>query len=312
MNVDTGNFLSEAAMYTESSNLAILSSVRTQKKSALADQPFHEMTLALQTTLELEQLLGIFSGHLKAVVKHEGYAYTLAKDTIDISSGKSGRHACSYDLLLHDLDLGQLRFTRNKRFSEIDLATIEAYLCRLLFPLRNALQYRQALESAYLDPLTKTRNRGALTCAFQREWELARRHQTPLSVILVDVDHFKRINDLYGHQQGDRVLQRIADCLKQTTRGSDIVFRFGGEEFIILLTNTPEEGAFQLAERIRQTLESLQPVTDSEGPQRVTASFGVATLGVNESKECLLHRADLAMYQAKEHGRNQVCAARVA
>jgi diguanylate cyclase (GGDEF)-like protein len=297
-------------MYTETGNLAILSSVRTNRKSVLADQPFHEMTLALQTTLELEQLLAIFSSHLQEVVKHEGYTYVMDKDGIEVSSRKSGRHACSYDLLLHDLDLGQLRLTRNKRFSELELATVEAYLCRLLFPLRNALQYREAMESAYLDSLTRTRNRGALASVFQREWELARRHQIPLSVILVDVDHFKRINDLFGHQQGDRVLQKVADCLKQTVRGSDIVFRYGGEEFVILLSSTPEDGAFQLAERIRHTLESMVPVTDGDGPQRVTASFGVATLDASESKESLLHRADLAMYEAKERGRNQVCLAR--
>lgn len=295
-------------MYTETGNLAILSSVRTQRKSALTEQPYHEMTLALQTTLDLEQMLDIFSGHLQSAVRHDGYSFTLARDGISVDSGGGGRHACHYDLLLHELDLGQLRLTRNKRFSEMELATVEAYLCRLLFPLRNALQYRRAMESAYLDPLTQTRNRGALNGVFQREWELARRHQTPLSVILVDVDHFKRINDLFGHQQGDQVLQKVAECLKQTTRGSDIVFRYGGEEFVILLSNTPEEGAFQLAERVRHAVEHLQLSDDRA--QRVTASFGVATLDMSESKESLLHRADLAMYNAKQQGRNQVSVAR--
>lgn len=296
-------------MFTETSNLALLSSVRTQKKSALTDQPYHEMTMALQTTLELEQMLDIFSDHLQPVFNHEGYSFTLAKESIEVSAGKRGRHMCSYDLLLHDLDLGQLRFTRNKRFSEMEMATVEAFLCRLLFPLRNALQYRRAMESAFLDPLTQTRNRGALTSSLQREWELARRHQSPLSIILIDVDHFKRINDLFGHQQGDCVLQKVAECLKQTTRGSDIVFRYGGEEFVILLNSTPEVGAFQLAERIRHAIEVMHTKSDGDSSLRVTASFGVATLAANESKESLLRRADQAMYRAKEGGRNQVCAA---
>lgn len=298
-------------MNTKVGQLAILSSVRTEKKSALLDHPYHEMTLALQTTLNVEHLLDLFSVHLQPIIPHSGSSFHNEALAVECYTGKKGRHGCAYTLVIENESLGEWRLTRNKRFAELELATIEAFLCRLLYPLRNALHYRQALQSAYMDPLTKIRNRCALLGTFQREWELSRRHGTPLSVILVDIDHFKKINDSHGHDKGDTVLSLVAACLQDCVRASDVVFRYGGEEFVILLSNTAGSGAFQLAERIRKTLERLACEADIGIPLRVTASFGVATLAPNESKESLLKRSDQAMYRAKHLGRNQVVLAEV-
>lgn len=293
-------------MKPKAGHLAVLSSIRTEKKSALLDHPYHEMILALQTTLNLEHLLDLFSIHLQPVVPHTGSSFQTPTLTPEIRTGKTGRHTCSYNLMLEHENLGEWRLTRNKRFSDLELATIEAFLCRLLYPLRNALQYRHALQSAYLDPLTNTHNRCALQSAFQREWELARRHGAPLSLILLDIDHFKHINDSYGHDRGDAVLTSVAKCVQDNVRASDLVFRYGGEEFIVLLSNTNASGAFHLAERIRRALEKMPCQPDGGVPLRVTASLGVATLAPNESREKLLKRADQAMYRAKHLGRNQV------
>jgi diguanylate cyclase (GGDEF)-like protein len=123
---------------------------------------------------------------------------------------------------------------------------------------------------------------------------------------LLDIDHFKKINDTYGHDKGDAVLRSVATCLQDSVRASDIVFRYGGEEFVVLLSNTAASGAFHLGERIRKALEKLACEADGGAPLRVTASLGVATLAPNESKEKLLKRADQAMYRAKHMGRNQV------
>ena len=293
-------------MNPKNGHLAVLSSVRTEKKGALLDHPYHEMIVALQTTLNIEQLLDIFSVNLQPVVPHSGSIFKNDTLALELRTGKNGRHRCSYHLMLENDHLGEWRLTRDKRFTELELATIEAFLCRLLYPLRNALQYRQAIQSAYIDPLTKTRNRCALQGTFQREWELSRRHGTSLSMILLDIDHFKCVNDTYGHDKGDIVLRLVAACLHDCVRASDIVFRYGGEEFVILLSNTTATGAFHLAERVRKALEKLACETDGAVPLRVTASLGVATLASNESKEMLLKRADRAMYRAKQLGRNQV------
>ncbi|HYE34226.1 GGDEF domain-containing protein [Methylocaldum sp.] len=296
-------------MKNKAGNLAVLSSHKIEKKTALGDhQSYHEMLLALQTTLDIEQLLGLFSEHFKTIVPHSGFGFRNEKLGIELSMGKKGRHACIYNLELENEPLGEWRMSRDQRFSELDLVRIEALLCRLLYPLRNGLRYREALCYAHTDQLTQTGNRAALLNALQRELELARRYGTPLSIILFDIDHFKSINDSFGHDAGDAVLRSVARSIKDTVRGSDILFRYGGEEFVILLSNTPKDGAVNLAERIRSTVETLS-CGIGDMTLRVTLSLGVATLIPAETHLDLLRRADQVMYTAKRGGRNQVAVA---
>lgn len=296
-------------MRTKADKLAVLAPVRAERNKAVIEQPFYELVYALQTTLDIEQLLEAFSLHLAGAVPHDTWHYSQIEQGLQLSGGDSGAHSCSYQLRLEDQDLGEWRAARDFPFSDTELATVEAYLCRLVFPLRNALLYRKALDSAYLDPLTRTRNRGALYSSLQREWELARRHGQPLSVIMLDVDHFKAVNDTYGHAIGDAVLKQVAECITHCVRASDIVFRYGGEEFLVLLSNTPQDGAVHLAERIRHDLARQTHVACDGTPLRVTASLGVATLYEGDSKELLLTHADQALYRAKRGGRNRVEAA---
>ncbi|QSA98218.1 GGDEF domain-containing protein [Methylococcus sp. EFPC2] len=293
-------------MNSKNGNLAVLSHIRTEKKIELLDHPLHEMTLALQTTLQVDELLDLFSIHLQPAVAHDSYVFFGKIVDLEWRAGKGGRHTCAYTLTLENDVLGEIRLARAKRYSETELATIEAYLCRILYPLRNALLYRQALQSAYVDPLTNTRNRTALLGTFRREWKLASRHGSPLSVIMLDIDHFKSVNDNHGHDAGDAVLKAIAGAIKDSVRDSDIVFRYGGEEFVILLSNTAEDGAALLAERIRSSLESTLVRVGTQPPLRLTASMGVATLTAGEGQDDLLKRADQAMYKAKSMGRNRV------
>jgi diguanylate cyclase (GGDEF)-like protein len=290
--------------------LALVPGADKPLQNRIADQSHHDLLLALQTTLDVERLLELFSEHLRAAVPHTNYAFLSENAGLELKFGKRDRHMCSYRLLLETETLGEWRMSRSRRFSESELAMAEACLCRLLFPLRNALLYRRALLAAHTDPLTGLRNRAALSSDFQREWEFAKRHRKPLSVIMVDIDHFKRINDEHGHARGDEVLRQVAACLKETTRASDFVFRYGGEEFVALLGDTDAGGALQLAERIRFALEnSAFRARDGEFP-RVTASLGVATYtGQDENQETLLKRADQALYRAKNLGRNRVEAA---
>lgn len=289
-------------------NLAALPSQKIEKKTALGDGSYYEMVLALQTTLDIEQLLGLFSTHLKTIVPHSGLRFCNEKLGIELSLGKKGRHVCAYNLELEGESLGEWRMSRDRRFSEPELARVEALLCRLIYPLRNGLKYREALSHAHTDQLTQTGNRAALLDSLQRELELARRYATPLSVILLDVDHFKSINDNFGHDTGDAVLRSVAQSIKDSVRGSDILFRYGGEEFVILLSNTTKDGAVNLAERIRNTVEGTFCGVRDSGV-RVTLSLGVATLISGETHLDLLRRADQAMYQAKRGGRNRVAAA---
>jgi diguanylate cyclase (GGDEF)-like protein len=149
-------------------------------------------------------------------------------------------------------------------------------------------------------------NRRAFLDSTNREVARAKRYNDKLSVVLLDVDHFKHINDRRGHAAGDVVLSAVGKLLGGTVRNCDIVARWGGEEFVIVLPSTPLEGAELVAERIREQLEAAKIHDGSEELIPVTASFGVATYAGSETLEQVIDRADRAMYLAKSGGRNRV------
>lgn len=135
------------------------------------------------------------------------------------------------------------------------------------------------------------------------------RTRQPLSLVMVDLDHFKQVNDTVGHGGGDQALTHVAQCLRDTCRAMDLAVRYGGEEFVVLLPNTTRAEAVELAERIRHTLERT-PFTLKDGRSlRLTASLGVASEpGRPDSSLDIVQRADAALYRAKGGGRNRVCA----
>jgi diguanylate cyclase (GGDEF)-like protein len=262
------------------------------------------LTTALQTTLDLEQLLRIFSETVQETVPHQGVTYRNDERRFVLAVGHTARHHCSYRLNLLGTELGEVAMSRNKRFSEQDLAQIEYLLCALVYPLRNALHYRDALAAAHRDPLTGIGNRTALESTLDREIALARRHSQPLSLIVIDIDLFKQVNDHHGHTIGDAVLRTVARTMNEVLRGDDLLFRFGGEEFVALLRGTPLDGAAVVAERLRAAVAST--TCPCEGRDiKVTVSLGVATLHEDDG-DTLFDRADHALYQAKQQGRNRV------
>ncbi|MBP5858370.1 diguanylate cyclase [Marivibrio halodurans] len=163
---------------------------------------------------------------------------------------------------------------------------------------------RQLQELSITDRLTGLFNRLKLDSAFADELERRKRYHNALSVILFDVDHFKRVNDIHGHQAGDRVLSDIATLLRTSVRQVDIPGRWGGEEFLVICPETTLEGAMVLAEKLRGAIAAH----DFGEIGQVTSSFGVACHDVDESEDSLLARADRALYRAKEDGRNRVMA----
>lgn len=163
-------------------------------------------------------------------------------------------------------------------------------------------------ELADTDSLTGLVNRRKFTELVAHDIGLARRHGHALSLILFDLDHFKQINDVYGHAAGDAVLAEVARKCLETVRQTDIVARWGGEEFAVLMPETDQEGARLMARRLREILRELRPLDDQA--VRTTASFGVAELGGDgsgESFERLAARADACLYRAKREGRDRVC-----
>ena len=165
------------------------------------------------------------------------------------------------------------------------------------------------LDQSTRDPLTGLGNRGATLTELQNRFDLSRRHERPLSVAMCDLDHFKDINDTYGHGAGDVVLAAFGERVRQNLRGTDLAGRIGGEEFLLILPETDMEGALLLAERLRAAIGD-SPYHLSTGPIQVTCSLGVAER-ILEDRDggSLLGRVDGALYMAKRQGRNLVVAA---
>jgi len=173
------------------------------------------------------------------------------------------------------------------------------------------LQTRKAEARSRQDSLTGLSNRAALEEFLSRQIESCRTGVEPLSLLIVDIDHFKRVNDRHGHLAGDQILRSVAATLQKCFRPRDLVARYGGEEFVVVLPETPHAGAVVAAERCRKAIESLMDESSDGTPIRVTASFGCVTAfpGDPMSPQSLVAAADQALYQAKNSGRNRVCSA---
>jgi two-component system cell cycle response regulator len=168
---------------------------------------------------------------------------------------------------------------------------------------------KQLYESSVRDPLTGAFNRHYFSSQLMSELAYAARHETPLSVVLLDIDFFKKVNDTHGHLGGDAALVHLANVFGKSLRTEDLLARYGGEEFVVLLRGIPVERAAAVAERLRHSL-ATQPVVHGENSFSITASFGCASLAccATPAVEVLLETADRRLYRAKEAGRDRVVA----
>lgn len=176
--------------------------------------------------------------------------------------------------------------------------------------LRIVNQIRIINHLSATDQLTGIPNRRSFDNQLNREWGRSVREKKPLSILLLDVDHFKNYNDVYGHQQGDAALQSIAMTIKKTIRrSSDFAARWGGEEFVALLPATDKKGAMEIGEKIRYNIEQTPIPVENGEVTRVTVSIGVSVMtpAQNNLPEDFITYADKALYNAKETGRNKVC-----
>ena len=268
-----------------------------------------KLVTVLQTTLDLEVMLVLFSGEMGGTVAHDSLTYNFEDRELKIAIGSPALHSCTYRMLVEQAYLGEVTFTRWHAFQEAELEQIEHLLSTLTYPLRNALQFRDVAHAALRDPLTGVSNRAVLDQSLPREIGLARRNGMPLSLLMLDIDHFKNINDTYGHSTGDTVIQGIAKAISGAVRDSDLVCRYGGEEFSVVLNNCQRDGAILLAERLRRVISGFECHDGDGNTVQVTASIGVACLTAEDDALSLLKRADQALYTAKANGRNRSCLA---
>lgn len=267
-----------------------------------------EFVEKLHATLDTAEILDAFYYFVHKNLSIDGLDFTHQDHALNFQKGNNTTEQFKFCLAFEKLPLGQILLYRKTSFSTKEVATLESYLCHLILPLKNALNYLQALNAALYDSLTKLRNRSSLNSALKREIKLSNRQQQPLSLLVVDIDNFKSINDQYGHLAGDKVLIKTSSIIKQTIRETDLPFRVGGEEFLVILNNTNPIGAQKLAERLRE--ETATCLLKKNGQViRFTVSVGLSFYQHKETISSFISRADQAMYKAKQLGKNKVISA---
>lgn len=263
------------------------------------------LTRRLSTTLSLDNQMAILAEEIGGVVPFDAlqYRHQISGTDFVYASGVGGPHRCDYRLNLEGEFYGTLSLRRRQKLAEQELEAIELILGAAICPIRNACRFITIEQAALTDSLTGVPNKRAMDEAMQRARQLSDRHGDKYSLILCDLDHFKAVNDSHGHVVGDHILKLAARELEKAVRSSDSVYRFGGEEFAILLPHTAEQEAREVADRIREYIDAIV-VNCGDIDVSVTASCGVAMHLTGEVADQWLARADEALYQAKDHGRN--------
>ncbi|MBN8658603.1 MAG: diguanylate cyclase [Anaerolineae bacterium] len=242
-----------------------------------------------------------------------------------IYDGEAFHAAAVIPILIAEKCIGVLGLTRNKpgyKFNEEQILTATRLAASIALAMENSRLYLEVNRLATIDELTGTHNRRSVLMIGEREYQRCLRFDRPFCVALLDVDHFKHVNDTWGHSTGDLVLRSISqEVIKQIRRTDtlgryieqdegteNVMGRFGGEEFVILFPETPLEGAMIVANRINAAIQNMFLTAEDSTNFRVTASLGIALLNPKtDSLLDLINHADQALYQAKETGRNRVC-----
>ncbi len=267
-------------------------------RQAISDKEISKIKTYLMTKIDSEYVKGEMETH-----------FFRESAEIDTSATESIVSRLIVPLTIHSECIGYLSFLSIKQNAFApkieNIIQILAHDFSMVFKLM--LLYEETRELSITDGLTKLYNKRYFLEIFEKEFERAKRFKNDLCLIVMDIDHFKSVNDTYGHLQGDSVLKEIGEIINKSIRKIDIPARYGGEEFVVIAPNTNMQDIKMIAERIRQATESHAFEAEPQ-PLKITVSIGVATLnGTTNDKLELIKLADDALYKAKHEGRNQVC-----
>jgi diguanylate cyclase (GGDEF)-like protein len=276
--------------------------------SSRLDHAFYLRLLILSATMAfILSATALFMRTFFAAVLPLGFtviAFMLSREYIEL------RTVLVVSTLFYIAMVSGLAITTNRRHrkAHADKLAVLELSAELTSTLERERTLREKLDRlSRTDELTGALNRRGILAILETEIARSRRTGAPLAVLTLDIDHFKRINDDHGHPAGDLVIQKIADMLQSEMRKSDMLGRFGGEEFLIILPALDKPGACLAAERLRQAVDASEIALDAD-TVRVTVSIGVAVLNETDTQKELLARSDKALYAAKSAGRNRVAA----
>lgn len=278
-------------------NSSVLASWATMSQTRIDKENLVEQ---LQTTLDIEQLLAIYLSN----IQHHFQITTVELDSyhgkFGAGSSEHGSHVLTLPIRINDRLMARVTYYSNKAISDVFMSSLTGYQKKLIYPLRNALAFWQLQHMAMRDPLTGIGNRNLFDDAINRQLLNSERYQEPFVLMLLDLDNFKQVNDRYGHLSGDDVLISFVDLVQNCLRGSDQLFRFGGDEFAILLEKEAIATADMVANRISQAINQ-HPLFLR---YNVSTSIGCAAFEVGDTATSLFARADKALYAAKDAGKN--------
>jgi len=276
---------------------------------------YHLFAFAVQDREKLDVWIDprIYQAPLRRVLKRDfGSIQNLQVHTINEDAG-GGQELLAFDdedllsySLMDDKCMARMYILPERKMLSHHNEILDIIVKTLGVALKNYISIKRLEDDAALDPLTGCYNRREFDRLVGHHIAGAKRSDRDLSVIMLDVDHFKQVNDTYGHPAGDAVLKAISDAVFSAIRKGDYLARYGGEEFMVVLPDTKMPRAIELAERLRVAIENLEINLPDEQKIRKTASFGVATLREHDGRESLVQAADTRLYQAKAGGRNRV------
>ena len=255
----------------------------------------------------------IYKKHVKNIIRSD-FEYTADFKTHFFAKGQQAQcDAVSFNrddlmtfILMDEGYFARLYLVPDRKILQHNRDTINIIIKTLGVVLTNVMNIKRLKSAVAFDPLTNCYNRREFNRLVDHNIAGAQRHGKDLSIIMFDIDHFKKVNDTYGHQAGDTVLQTLVQMVMRRIRKGDYLCRFGGEEFVIVLPETKKRSALMLAEQLRQLIaKETISITDGHKIQ-ITASFGIASLGKYADRQVLIREADTMLYQAKANGRNLV------
>ena len=254
----------------------------------------------LQTTLDVEQILGIY---LRAIANH----YKINAVELDTyhgkfqaTNGRKSKQSMTLPIRINDRLMARISYCSDRPITDVLMSSLTSYQKKLVYPLRNGLAFWQLQQMALKDPLTGIGNRAMYDDAIDRQVQNAMRFDEPFVLMLLDLDNFKQVNDRHGHQMGDEILTSFVHIVSDCLRATDQMFRFGGDEFAVILEKENLETAKIVAARINYAV-GHHPMFNK---YQVSTSIGCATCQASDTPADLFARADKALYAAKNAGKN--------
>lgn len=249
----------------------------------------------LQTNLDLSVLLQNFAAIAAQYVHFKGLKFTAKHNAVTLLDDSSSLFHQTFSLTLHDKDLGSFVYSSDHPFKISELSMIKEIHALLLTSLMHALMFQEMQLRILKDHLTGLDNRASFDENIQRSYSLCQRHKSNMALLLTDLNDFKRINDTYGHQFGDKILQHYANVLNRSTRNSDVAFRLGGDEFAIILQPASEQSISSVTKRI--LVESSEDKLLNEF--NISSAIGAAMWRAGTTIETLFKEADEDLYKNK-------------